>query len=138
MERQNPRPTDRSRPTQKDRKVMRIAFYGRYSSDNQRDTSIDDQRRVVLRWAQAQVHQVVSDFSDAATSGASLDLLQGLQNALKAAFARPAPFDALAVDQLSRLSRDVGDTDVIVKRLRFVGVRVIAVSDGIDTGNDTM
>jgi len=40
------------------------------------------------------------------------------------------------VDQLSRLSRDVGDTDAIVKRLRFFGVRIIAVSDGLDTGDE--
>ena len=39
-------------------------------------------------------------------------------------------------DQLSRLSRDVGDTDAMIKRLRFFGVRVIAVSDGLDTGDE--
>ena len=47
------------------------------------------------------------------------------------------PFDVLAVDQLSRLSRDVGDTDAIVKRLRFFDVCVVAVSDGLDTGDET-
>ena len=52
------------------------------------------------------------------------------------ACARPAPFEAIVVDQLSRLSRDVGDTDAMIKRLRFFGVRVIAVSDGLDTGDE--
>ena len=116
---------------------VKIAFYGRYSSDNQRDTSIEDQRRVVQRWADAHGHELVADFSDAAVSGASARLLNGLQGALRSAFTKPAPFDAIVVDQLSRLSRDVGDTDAIIKRLRFFGVRVIAVSDGIDTGDDT-
>src|SRR5262245_43650574 len=94
---------------------MRIAFYGRYSSDNQRDVSFDDQRRVVRRWAEAHNHEFVSDFSDAAISGANMRLLSGLQEALRTAFTVPAPFEAIAVDQLSRLSRDVGDTDGIIQ-----------------------
>jgi len=116
---------------------MRIAFYGRYSSDNQRDTSIEDQQRVVHRWAEAHGHELALEFSDAAISGANIRLLNGLQEALRSALTRPAPFEAIVVDQLSRLSRDVGDTDAIIKRLRFSGVRVIAVADGIDTGDDT-
>jgi len=116
---------------------VKVAFYGRYSSDNQRDASIEDQHRVVQRWAEKHKHQLVANFSDAAVSGANVRLLSGLQEALRSAFTAPAPFDAIAVDQLSRLSRDVGDTDGIVKRLRFAGVRVIAVADGIDTGDDT-
>ena len=115
---------------------MKIAFYGRYSSDNQRDASIEDQYRVVQRWAETHGHELVAEFSDAAVSGANIRLLNGLQEALRSAFTAPAPFDAIAVDQLSRLSRDVGDTDGIIKRLRFVGVRVIAVADGIDTGDE--
>src|SRR5215813_7098010 len=99
------------------RSDVKVAFYGRYSSDNQRDTSIEDQHRVVQRWAEAHGHELVAKFSDAAVSGANIRLLAGLQEALQAAFARPAPFEALAVDQLSRLSRDVGDTDALIKRL---------------------
>ena len=116
---------------------MRIAFYGRYSSDNQRDASIEDQHRVVQRWAKTHGHEVVAKFSDAAVSGANIRLLNGLQEALRWAFTAPTPFDAIAVDQLSRLSRDVGDTDGIIKRLRFANVRIIAVADDIDTGDDT-
>src|SRR5262245_21342411 len=112
---------------------MKVAFYGRFSYDNQRDASIEDQRRVVSRWAEMHGHLVVADCFDAAVSGASIRLLRSLQEALRTAFTVPAPFDAIAVDQLSRLSRDVGDTDGIIKRLRFAGVRVIAVADGIDT-----
>jgi site-specific DNA recombinase len=116
---------------------MRIAFYGRYSSDNQRDASIDDQRRVVARWAERNGHQLIAEFSDSAISGANIRLLPGLQQALQSIYAREAAFEAIAVDQLSRLSRDIGDTDAIVKRLRFFGVRLIAISDGLDTADET-
>jgi DNA invertase Pin-like site-specific DNA recombinase len=116
---------------------MKAAFYGRYSSDSQRETSIDDQRRIVLRWADRFGHEIVSEFSDAAVSGDSACLREGLQRMLDAALSGSAPFEAIAVDQLSRLSRDVGDTDSIIKRLRFKGIRVVAVSDGIDTTEET-
>ncbi len=116
---------------------MRLAFYGRFSSDNQRETSIADQLRIVQRWAYQHGHKIISEFSDEATSGASLKLLFGLQRALDAAVAEPRPFDAIVVDQLSRLSRDIGDTDAIVKRLRFIGISVIAVADNINTADDT-
>ena len=114
---------------------MKVAFYGRYSSDNQRDTSIDDQRRIVQQWVERHGHELVLDWSDAAVSGASVLRLRGLQEAIRTACTRPAQFEAIVVDQLSRLSRDIGDTDAIVKRLRFFGVRIIAVSDGLDTGD---
>jgi len=116
---------------------VKIAFYGRYSSDDQRDASIEDQHRVVRRWAETHGHELTAEFSDAAVSGANIRLLNGLQEALRSAFSAPTPFEAIAVDQLSRLSRDVGDPDGMIKRLRFAGVRVIAVADGIDTGDDT-
>ena len=116
---------------------MKIAFYGRYSSDNQRDTSIEDQRRIVERWARRHGHEIVAAHADVAVSGASLQRLTGLRRALDEALATPPPFEALVVDQLSRLSRDVGDTDAIVKRLRFRGIRIVAVNDNIDTADET-
>ena len=115
---------------------MRLAFYGRFSSDNQRETSIADQLRIVQRWAHEHGHKIISEFSDEVISGASLKLLLGLQRALDAVV-ESKPFDAIVVDQLSRLSRAIGDTDAIIKRLRFNGISVIAVADNIDTADDT-
>jgi hypothetical protein len=64
---------------------LKVAFYGRYSSDNQRDTSIEDQQRVVERWAERTGHEIVARFSDSAVSGANLRLLSGLRRAVEAA-----------------------------------------------------
>jgi site-specific DNA recombinase len=116
---------------------VRLAFYGRFSSDNNRETSIADQLRIVQRWAQEHGHKIISEFSDEAISGASLKLLLGLQRALDAAVVESKPLDAIVVDQLSRLSRAIGDTDAVIKRLRFNGISVIAVADNIDTADDT-
>ncbi len=41
------------------------------------------------------------------------------------------------MDQLSRLSGDIGDTDTIVKQLKFLGIRIIAVQEGIDPAEET-
>src|SRR6266567_457615 len=97
-----------SHPGSSHRSTVKVAFYGRYSSDNQRDASIEDQYRVVRRWAETHGHQLVAKFSDAAISGANIRLLGGLQEALRSALTSPSPFDAIAVDQLSRLSEMSG------------------------------
>jgi site-specific DNA recombinase len=70
-------------------------------------------------------------------SGASLKVLDVLLAAIHAACAIPAPFEALVVDQLSRLTRDIGDTDAIVKKLTFFGIRIIAVQGGVDAAEET-
>ena len=110
---------------------MKIAFYGRYSSDSQRDTSIEDQRRVVQRWAEQHGHEIAATFSDSAISGANIRLLTGLQTALAAACTRPAPVrrdccrsTLAAVPRCRRHRRDHETSS-------FFGVRVIAVADGL-------
>lgn len=109
---------------------MRTACYLRYSSDNQRDASIRDQLRNVeaycarMGWASPVVYQ------DQAISGARTDR-PGYQAAIAAAEA--GLLDVLLVDDLSRLSRDHIESAQAIRRLKYAGVRVIGVSDGVDT-----
>jgi site-specific DNA recombinase len=42
----------------------------------------------------------------------------------------------LLVDDTSRLSRNQGETSRIFERLTFLGVRIVAVSQGIDTHSE--
>ncbi len=49
---------------------------------------------------------------------------------------QPRPFDVILVDDTSRLSRNVGDASRIREQLGFVGVRIIAVSQGIDSQDE--
>ena len=83
------------------------AIYARYSTDRQDARSIDDQLRRCRRFAQDRGWKVAAEFSDAAQSGATL-AREAMQRLLAAARARPAPFEAVLVDDLSRLSRDLG------------------------------
>ena len=111
---------------------MRVAFYGRYSSENQKDSSIQDQYRNCERYATREGWMITERFEDRAISG-SMDETgrPGYAAMLKAA--KEQLFDVLLVDDLSRLSRDSMETEKVRRRFVFLGVRLIGVSDGVDS-----
>ena len=104
------------------------AIYARYSSDLQRDRSIDDQVALCRRFAESGGYEVVRVFCDRARSGASVFGRDGLMTMMDAA--REKTFDVLIVEALDRLSRDQEDLAGLYKRLQFAGVEIIAVHDG--------
>jgi DNA invertase Pin-like site-specific DNA recombinase len=117
--------------------AMRAACYARFSSDLQRATSIDDQIVVARRYAAAQGWDVLDAhvYTDAALSGSSLDR-PGIQAVLAAASTRPRPFDILLVDDSSRVARDLADAVRFMQQLKFAGVRVLYLSQGIDSASE--
>ena len=114
---------------------MRCAIYTRFSSDLQRESSIDDQERRCRLYAQQQEWDVVQHYviADRALSGAGVAGRKGIQDLIAAAKMKPRPFDRLLVDDTSRLARDTADSLNLVRTLQFYGVEVIAVANGIDT-----
>ncbi|MGV8041483.1 MAG: recombinase family protein [Thermoanaerobaculaceae bacterium] len=114
---------------------LRLAFYGRYSSDLQSETSIEDQHRRCQAWAQQNGHEIAATFEDRAISGSSVANRTGFQQLMEAVFSPDPGLNGIIVDDLSRLSRDLGDTHSFIKRLKFRGLRVISVVDGIDTSD---
>jgi len=110
---------------------MRLALYGRFSSENQREASIDDQFRNCERRVQQEGWSVTARFCDKAISGSKDEADRpGYQQLLAAAKGRA--FDIVLVDDLSRLTRDEGELIKTRKRLVFWGVRLIGCSDGFD------
>ena len=77
---------------------MRVAIYARYSSDLQRDTSLEDQITGARRYAQTKGWVVADDhiYADAAVSGASIEGRPRLQ-AVSAHRRRPFLFLAEGV-----------------------------------------
>jgi site-specific DNA recombinase len=116
---------------------MRAAVYARFSSEMQRATSIDDQVAVAKAFAAARGWMLAENhvYTDAAVSGSSLDR-PGIQAMLAAAARRPLPFDVLLVDDSSRVARDLADAVRVMQQLRFLGVRVIYISQNIDSENE--
>jgi DNA invertase Pin-like site-specific DNA recombinase len=109
---------------------VKAAIYARYSTDLQRQASIEDQYRTCLARIEREDWTVVAKYKDEAVSGAKADR-PGYQALLKAAKNRE--FDVLVVEEVSRLWRDQEEQWGAVKRLEFWGVHIIGCNDGIDT-----
>ncbi|MGE0418675.1 MAG: recombinase family protein, partial [Acetobacteraceae bacterium] len=105
----------------------RAAIYARYSSEMQREASIDDQIRVCTAWATRHGAAVLETYSDYAISGAST-LRPGYQ-ALKAD-AQAGRFDIVIAESLDRFSRDQEHIAAFYKAMCFHGVSVVTVTEG--------
>ncbi len=109
--------------------TVRAATYARYSTDKQDARSIDDQVRRCRGFAANRGFDVVAAYSDAAISGSHTEREQ-LQKLLRNAEQRE--FDCVLVDDLSRLSRDLGATwRIVFEDLASRGVRVIDCTTGV-------
>ena len=106
---------------------MRAAVYARYSSDNQRDASIEDQVRQCRRRIEHEGWSLTEVYSDRAISGAST-LRHGYQRMLEDA--RNGVFDIVVTEALDRLSRDQEDIAGLYKQLSFADVKIITLSEG--------
>ncbi len=107
---------------------MRAAIYARYSSDQQRDASIEDQVRVCKELVQRQGWTVVQVYQDRASSGATM-LRAGYQALLQDA--RAAEFDVIVAEALDRLSRDQEDIAALYKRVSHAGVAIHTHAEGV-------
>jgi hypothetical protein len=85
---------------------MRAVIYARYSSDLQREASIEDQFALCRHYADAQGWSVLGQYADRAASG-STKFRPGYQDLLAAA--RRREFDVVLAEALDRLSRDQED-----------------------------
>jgi len=109
----------------------RAALYARYSSDLQKDRSIDDQLALCRVHAIRASLEVVTTFVDRAKSGASMNNRDGLWEMMQAA--KRGDFDVIVIESLDRLSRDQADLPQLHKRLEFAGVKILTCNDGETT-----
>lgn len=108
--------------------MTRVALYARYSSDNQRDASIEDQLRICREQARREKWKVVGVYKDAGISGASMILRPGIQALLQDAQA--GQFDIVLAEALDRISRDQADIATLYKHLQFAGVPIVTLAEG--------
>ena len=107
--------------------MTRVALYARFSSDNQRDASIDDQLRLCRIYAEKQGWTIVGTYQDRAVSGASL-VRAGIQGLLVDAL--HGQFDIVLSEALDRISRDQEDVAGVFKRMAFADVKIVTLSEG--------
>ena len=117
--------------------ILRCAAYARYSSDLQSPLSIDDQLRICREYAKSRGFVFLEEhvYVDEAVSGVGADR-PGLGRLLNAALSAARPFDVILLDDSSRLARNTKDALTFFERLNFAGIRLIAVSQGIDSDNE--
>src|SRR5579872_5558543 len=106
---------------------MRAVIYARYSTDLQREASIEDQVRVCRQRIKREGWKLGVTYSDAASSGASR-LRPGYQKLLEDA--RAGSFDVVVAEALDRLSRDQEDVAALYKHLSFAGVKIVTLAEG--------
>ncbi len=116
-------PRPRSNPSR------RAAIYARYSTDLQKDRSIDDQVALCRTHARKEGIEVTRVYSDRAQTSASIIGRDGLMQLMDDA--KAGLFDMVIVEALDRVSRDQEDLAGIYKRLTFVNVDIMAVHDGV-------
>lgn len=110
--------------------MARVALYARFSSDNQKDSSVTVQFRNCETRATKEGWTITHRYQDKAISG-SIHVRPDHQQMLKDAEARL--FDILLVDDLNRLTRDEAELIHTRRQLVYWGVRFIGLSDGFDT-----
>ena len=114
---------------------MKVAIYARYSSENQSEKSIDDQIRVCQKYIEENHYSLSEEhiFTDEALSGSLLQRpgLQALERAME-----NKEIEAVAVDDLSRLSRSNHQVLTMVNKFNYYQVKIISVSEGIISDDD--
>lgn len=102
-------------------------LYARYSSDKQREASIDDQLRVCNEFCAREGIEVLKVYADYALSGKT-DQRPEFRRMIAAA----PESDYVVVYMFDRFSRDRYDSATYKKMLRDCGVRVISASEKVE------
>ena len=110
---------------------MKAVIYARYSSDNQREESIEGQLRDCMQYAEFNDITVVGTYIDRAMS-AKTDNRPNFQKMIKDSAKRI--FDIIIVWKLDRFARNRFDSAYYKNALKKNGVRVISAKESISEG----
>lgn len=110
--------------------MKNAVIYARFSSDNQREESIDAQIRACRDYAAHKEYNVIAVYSDEAVSGKTANRTQ-YQKLLRDA--QKGIFDVILIHKYDRIGRNLGEHVNLTARLDKLGVQLIAVSQ--DFGN---
>lgn len=110
---------------------MKAVIYARYSSDNQREESIEGQMRDCMQYAEYNDMQVVGSYIDRALS-AKTDNRPNFQKMIKDSAKRL--FDVIIVWKLDRFARNRFDSAYYKNVLKKNGVRVVSAKESISEG----
>ena len=109
--------------------MLLAVAYCRFSSDNQREESIDAQLRAIREYAKHNNIEITKVYKDEAKSATTDDRPQFLK---MISDSKLGEFDAIIVHKLDRFSRNRYDSAVYKKKLKDNGVTLISVLEHLD------
>ena len=109
---------------------MKSVIYARYSSDNQREESIEGQVRECQSFAERKGYSVIRTYIDRALSGTRADNRPQFQQMISDSTLRE--FQYVIVWKIDRFSRDKFDSVKYKYALKSSGVSVISATEPID------
>ena len=117
--------------------IGKCAVYARVSSDKQNPLSPQDQIRKCKEFAKQSGFEVLAEhiYIDEGLSGVGSDR-PAFARLLAKAFASERDFDVLLIDDTSRLSRNQSEVMSTVEKLKYMGIRVVFPSQGIDSDSE--
>lgn len=115
--------------------MIKAALYARYSSDNQREESIDAQIRAVKEYADKNGYSIVKTYTDEARS-ATTDDRPGFLKMIDDSNNRN--FDYIIVHKLDRFARNRYDSAFYKKKLKENGIRLLSVLENLDDSPESI
>lgn len=116
--------------------MTKAAFYGRFSSNNQREESAEAQLRASSDFADRNNYEIVAKYIDRAKSGTSsrkrTEFLRMIKDAEKGLF------QVIIVHKLDRFSRDKYDSAFYKRKLKQCGVKLISVTEQLDDSPESV
>jgi site-specific DNA recombinase len=115
--------------------MKRAVAYCRYSSDNQREESIDAQVRAIKEYCLRNEYSLVKVYTDEAKTGTNdnrkgfLDMIEDSGN---------STFDICIVHKLDRFARSKYDSAIYKKLLKDNGVRIVSVLENLDDSPESI
>jgi Site-specific recombinases, DNA invertase Pin homologs len=114
---------------------LKAAAYVRYSSDNQREESIDAQIRAINEYAEREHHTIVKIYADEARS-ATTDNRPEFQHMM--ADAPTGLFECVIVHKLDRFSRDRYDSAYYKRLLKKNNIRLLSVLENLNDSPESI
>ncbi|OJY53532.1 recombinase family protein [Pseudonocardia sp. 73-21] len=109
---------------------MRLVSYLRVSTTGQLDGyGFDVQREHIRKWAKANGHKIVAEYTDAVTGKADVGDRPGLLEALQM-IRKPPEADGIVVGKLDRLARQLTTQEAILSLVWREGGQVFTAEDG--------
>lgn len=105
--------------------------YARFSSNNQREESIDAQLRAIREYCEKENIELIAEFTDEAMSGKT-DNREDFQNMISQLLKGHLQADFVLVHKFNRFARNKYDSALYKKKLKDIDVKVISVSQKID------